>query len=293
MDRFEAMRAFARVVETGSFTRAAHTLQISRTTVTQLVQQLEAHLRLRLLNRTTRRVSPTSAGAAYYAQCVRLLAEFDALEASIGAQALEPSGTLRINAPVSWGIARLGPLLASYRQRFPQVELDLALSDRLVDMVEEGYDVAIRITREPGPTLIARRLGESRVSLCAAPAYLAAHGTPQTPQELQAHACLSYSYWAAGNNWPLQGPGGEVKVAVSSLLHANNGDVLREAAIAGMGVILQPDFLLEDALADGRLVRVLPEWEAAPIGIFAVYTSRSHLAPKVRSFIDHLVETGV
>ena len=117
--------------------------------------------------------------------------------------------------------------------------------------------------------------------------------TPQTPQELQAHACLSYSYWAAGNNWPLQGPGGEVKVSVSSLLHANNGDVLREAAIAGMGVILQPDFLLEDALADGRLVRVLPEWEAAPIGIFAVYTSRSHLAPKVRSFIDHLVETGV
>lgn len=173
------------------------------------------------------------------------------------------------------------------------MELDLALSDRLVDMVEEGYDVAIRITREPGPTLIARRLGESRVSLCAAPAYLAAHGTPQTPQELQAHACLSYSYWAAGDHWPLQGPGGEVKVSVSSLLHANNGDVLREAAIAGMGVILQPDFLLEDALADGRLVRVLPEWEAAPIGIFAVYTSRSHLAPKVRSFIDHLVETGV
>jgi DNA-binding transcriptional LysR family regulator len=131
------------------------------------------------------------------------------------------------------------------------------------------------------------------VSLCAAPSYLAAHGTPQTPQELQEHACLSYSYWAAGNNWPLQGPGGEVKVAVSSLLHANNGDVLREAAIAGMGVILQPDFLLEDALADGRLVRVLPEWEASPIGIFAVYTSRSHLAPKVRSFIDHLVEAGV
>ena len=224
---------------------------------------------------------------------MRLLAEFDALEASIGAQALEPSGMLRINAPVSWGIARLGPLLASYRERFPQVELDLALSDRLVDMVEEGYDVAIRITREPGPTLIARRLGESRVSLCAAPAYLAARGAPQTPQDLQAHACLGYSYWAAGDHWPLQGPGGEVKVAVNSLLHANNGDVLREAAIAGMGVILQPDFLLEDALADGRLVRVLPEWEASPIGIFAVYTSRSHLAPKVRSFIDHLVDTGV
>ena len=171
------------------------------------------------------------------------------------------------------------------------MELDLALSDRLVDMVEEGYDVAIRITREPSPALIARRLGESRVSLCGAGPWPRAH--PQHPQELQAHACLSYSYWAAGDHWPLQGPGGEIKVAVNSLLHANNGDVLREAAIAGMGVILQPDFLLEDALADGRLVRVLPEWEASPIGIFAVYTSRSHLAPKVRSFIDHLVESGV
>ncbi len=224
---------------------------------------------------------------------MRLLAEFDALEASIGAQALEPSGTLRINAPVSWGIARLGPLLAGYRERFPQVELDLALSDRLVDMVEEGYDVAIRITREPGPSLIARRLGQSRISLCAAPAYLAAHGTPQAPEDLQTHACLGYSYWAAGDHWPLQGPGGEVKVAVTTLLRANNGDVLREAAIAGMGVILQPDFLLHEALADGRLVRILPGWEAEPIGIFAVYTSRSHLAPKVRSFIDYLVETGV
>lgn len=293
MDTLEAMRVFVAVVERNGFSAAAQALDMSTAGVTRQVAALEKRLSTRLLHRTTRRVSPTSAGAAYYAQCVRLLAEFDALEASIGAQALEPSGTLRINAPVSWGIARLGPLLASYRERFPQVELDLALSDRLVDMVEEGYDVAIRITREPSPTLIARRLGESRVSLCAAPAYLAARGTPQTPQDLQAHACLGYSYWAAGNNWPLQGPGGEVKVAVNSLLHANNGDVLREAAIAGMGLILQPDFLLEDALADGRLVRILPEWEASPIGIFAVYTSRSHLAPKVRSFIDHLVESGV
>ncbi|KAG1260976.1 hypothetical protein G6F65_014962 [Rhizopus arrhizus] len=263
MDTLEAMRVFVAVVERNGFSAAAQALDLSTAGVTRQVAALEKRLSTRLLHRTTRRVSPTSAGAAYYAQCVRLLAEFDALEASIGAQALEPSGTLRINAPVSWGIARLGPLLASYRERFPQVELDLALSDRLVDMVEEGYDVAIRITREPGPTLIARRLGQSRVSLCAAPSYLAARGTPQTPQDLPAHACLSYSYWAAGDHWPLQGPGGEAKVAVSSLLHANNGDVLREAAIAGMGVILQPDFLLEDALADGRLVRVLPEYAAS------------------------------
>ena len=182
MDTLEAMRVFVAVVERNGFSAAAQALDMSTAGVTRQVAALEKRLSTRLLHRTTRRVSPTSTGAAYYAQCVRLLAEFDALEASIGAQALEPSGMLRINAPVSWGIARLGPLLASYRERFPQVELDLALSDRLVDMVEEGYDVAIRITREPGPTLIARRLGESRVSLCAAPAYLAARGAPQTPR---------------------------------------------------------------------------------------------------------------
>lgn len=293
MDTLDAMRVFAAVVERNGFSAAAQALGLSTAGVTRQVAALEKRLSTRLLHRTTRRVSPTSAGAAYYAQCVRLLAEFDALEASIGAQALEPSGTLRINAPVSWGIARLGPLLAGYRQRYPQVELDLALSDRLVDMVEEGYDVAIRITREPSPALIARRLGQARITLCAAPSYLAARGTPHTPQELEQHDCLGYSYWTSGNQWPLQGPGGETRVTVNSILQANNGDVLREAAIAGMGVILQPDFLLEDALADGRLVRVLPEWEVPTIGIFAVYTSRSHLAPKVRSFIDYLVDAGV
>ncbi|WMJ67672.1 LysR family transcriptional regulator [Stenotrophomonas sp. 24(2023)] len=293
MDTLDAMRVFVAVVERNGFSAAAQALGLSTAGVTRQIAALEKRLNTRLLHRTTRRVSPTTAGAAYYEQSVRLLAEFDALEASVGAQALAPSGTLRINAPVSWGIARLGPLLAGFRARFPQVELDLALSDRLVDMVEEGYDVVIRITREPSPTLIARRLGQARISLCAAPAYLQAQGTPQSPQELAGHACLTYSYWSSGDVWPLQGPGGEVKVAVGSRLRANNGDVLCAAAIAGMGIILQPDFLLEPALADGRLVRVLPDWEVPPVGIFAVYNSRNHLAPKVRSFIDYLVETGV
>ncbi|KAF1014177.1 MAG: HTH-type transcriptional regulator DmlR [Stenotrophomonas maltophilia] len=293
MDTLDAMRVFVAVVERNGFSAAAQALGLSTAGVTRQVAALEKRLNTRLLHRTTRRVSTTNAGAAYYAQCVRLLAEFDALEASVGAQALAPSGTLRINAPVSWGIARLGPLLAGFRARFPQVELDLALSDRLVDMVEEGYDVVIRINREPDPTLIARKLGHARITLCAAPSYLQVHGTPQTPQALAGHACLTYSYWSGGYHWPLQGPGGEVKVAVSSQLRANNGDVLREAAIAGMGIMLQPDFLIDPALADGRLVRVLPEWEAAPVGIYAVYNSRNHLAPKVHSFIDYPVEAGV
>lgn len=293
MDTLDAMRVFVAVVERNGFSAAAEALGMSTAGVTRQIAALEKRLSTRLLNRTTRRVSPTTTGAAYYDQCLRLLAEFDALEASIGAQALVPSGTLRINAPVSYGIARLGPLLASYRAAHPQVELDLSLSDRLVDMVEEGYDLAIRITRSPHPSLIARRLGEAQIRLCASPAYLAQRGHPTHPQELAAHDCLGYSYWTGGDQWTLRGPGGEASVAVSGSLRVNNGDVLREAAIAGLGIILQPDFLVEQALADGRLQPVLPDWDVPPIGIYAVYASRSHLAPKVRSFIDHLLDAGL
>lgn len=290
MDTIDAMRVFVAVVERNGFSAAAQALDLSTAAVTRQVAALEKRLSARLLNRTTRRVSPTSTGAAYYQRCVQLLAEFDALEASVGAQALQPSGRLRINAPVSYGIARLAPLLPGYAGRHPQVELDLSLSDRQVDMVEEGFDLAIRITRQPAPSLIARRLAEAAIVLCAAPAYVARHGTPQHPDDLSRHACLAYSYWAGGDSWQLQGPQGEVSVPVAARMRANNGEVLREAAIAGMGIIAQPDFIVGQALADGRLVPVLADWRLPPVGIHAVYASRSHLAPKVRSFIDYLVE---
>ncbi|WP_303747685.1 LysR family transcriptional regulator [Stenotrophomonas pigmentata] len=290
MDTIDAMRVFVTVVERNGFSAAADALDISTAAVTRQVAALEKRLSTRLLNRTTRRVSPTSTGAAYYQRCIQLLAEFDELEASVGAQALQPSGRLRINAPVSYGIARLGALLPAYSARYPQVELDLQLSDRLVDMVEEGYDLAIRIIRQPAPNLIARHLGQVHIRLCAAPSYLARRGTPATPQDLATHECLAYTYSAAGEALQLLGPEGEVSIPVQPHLRANNGEVLREAAIAGMGIIAQPDFIIGQALADGRLVPVLPQWEVPPIGIYAVYTSRSHLAPKVRSFIDYLVE---
>ena len=290
MDTIDAMRVFVAVVERNGFSAAADALDMSTPAVTRQVAALEKRLSARLLNRTTRRLSPTSTGAAYYQRCVQLLAEFDELEASVGAQALQPSGRLRINAPVSYGIARLAPLLPAYCARYPQVELDLQLSDRLVDMVEEGYDLAIRITRDPAPSLIARHLAQVRIGLYAAPSYLAGRGVPTTPQMLAGHDCLSYTYTAGGDAWQLQGPQGEVNVPLAPHLRANNGDVLREAAIAGMGIIAQPDFIIDQALADGRLVPVLPEWALPAIGIHAVYASRSHLAPKVRSFIDYLVE---
>lgn len=197
---------------------------------------------------------------------------------------------LRVNAPVSYGIERLGALLPGFRARYPQVELDLSLSDRLVDMVEEGFDVAIRITRQPAPMLIARQLGKVRILACASPAYLARAGSPQHPSDLAGHECLLYHYSPNGDDARFQGPDGDIDVRLHGGLRANNGHVLNAAALAGQGIVMQPDFLAEPHIAAGRLVRILPEYALGEIGIFAVYTSRSHLAPKVRSFIDYLVE---
>lgn len=290
MDTLQAMRVFAEVAEKNGFSAAAQALGISTASVTRQIAWLEQRLDTRLLNRTTRRVSLTSTGSAYYQRCVSLLAEFDDMEAALGAQALTPTGLLRINAPVSFGIAKLGPLLAGYRHRHPGVKLDLSLSDRLVDMVEEGFDVAIRITRQPAPNLIARKLAQTQVVLCAAPDYLLRQGTPTLLADLAGHQCLAYRYWAGGEEWQLRGPAGEESVRIQGCLRADNGDVLRQAALQGLGIVLQPEFLIGEDLAAGRLVRVLPDYSVAPIGIYAVYTSRSHLAPKVRSFIDYLVQ---
>ncbi|WP_372164438.1 LysR family transcriptional regulator [Xanthomonas euvesicatoria] len=290
MDTLDAMRVFAAVAERSGFSAAADALDRSTASVTRQIAALEQRLDTRLLNRTTRRVSLTSAGSAYYQRCRQLLADLDDLEATIGAQALEPAGVLRVNAPVSYGIERLGALLPGFRARYPQVELDLSLSDRLVDMVEEGFDVAIRITRQPAPMLIARQLGKVRILACASPAYLARAGTPRHPSDLAGHECLLYHYSPSGDEVRFQGPEGDIDVRLRGGLRANNGHVLNAAALAGQGIVMQPDFLAEPHLAAGRLVRILPDYALDEIGIFAVYTSRSHLAPKVRSFIDYLIE---
>ncbi|WP_115513991.1 LysR family transcriptional regulator [Xanthomonas arboricola] len=290
MDTLDAMRVFTAVAERSGFSAAADALDRSTANVTRQVAALEQRLGTRLLNRTTRRVSLTSAGTAYYQRCLQLLADLDDLEATIGAQALEPSGVLRVNAPVSYGIERLGALLPGFRARYPQVELDLSLTDRLVDMVEEGFDVAIRIPRQPAPMLIARQLGKVRLLPCAAPAYLARAGTPRHPSDLAGHECLLYQYSPSGDELRFHGPDGDVDVRIHGGLRANNGHVLNAAALAGQGIVMQPDFLADAHIASGRLLRILPDYQLGEIGIFAVYASRSHLAPKVRSFIDYLLE---
>ena len=291
MDTLEAMRIFVAVVERNGFSAAAEALGISTAAVTRHIAALERRLSARLLNRTTRRVSTTSLGTTYYHRCVQILAEVDALEDAVNAQTVHASGLLRINAPLSYGISQLAPLLAAYQSAYPKVELELALSDRLVDIVEEGFDLAIRITQHPPAGVIARKLGQARVLLCASPGYLEQHGAPATAQDLAIHQCLSYSYRDGGDRWMLHGPQGGVEVAVNGGLRANNGELLREAAIGGMGIIAQPEFIVGNALAQGQLVQVLPHWQISPIGIYALYASRSHLAPKVRSFIDYLVAT--
>jgi DNA-binding transcriptional LysR family regulator len=200
-----------------------------------------------------------------------------------------PRGVLRVTIPLSYGQHRLGSIIGAYTQAYPQVQLDIALSDRKVDLVEEGFDVAIRIGALPQSDLIARKLGIAHSIVCASPAYLAAHGTPQTPGELGRHACLSYSLSGGGADWRLESANEQVVVPVTGPMKADNGDIIRLAAVAGAGIALQPHFIVGEDIAAGRLVQVLPAWQSAEMGIYAVYPSRKHLSAKVRTFVDFLV----
>lgn len=290
MDKLAAMRVFVKVVELGSFTKAAEALKVSRTMATTHMARLEEHLGVRLLNRTTRRLSLTEAGTAYYEKCAGLLAEIETLEDSLEAMTEEPRGVLKISAPVSFGSLHLGSALGEYLERYPQVNLDVSLNDRTVDLVEEGYDLAIRIASLVDSSLIARRIASTRVRACASPAYLARRGVPAHPRELAGHDCLGYAYSGAGGVWSFEGPDGPVEVRARTETRANNGDFLRILALHGHGIVLLPAFLIPDDLAAGRLVELLPDYAAPELGIFAVYPSRKYLSAKVRTLVDFLVQ---
>jgi DNA-binding transcriptional LysR family regulator len=217
-----------------------------------------------------------------------ILAEVADLELSLQAEGQRPSGRLRVSAPVSFGILHLGPAIAEYLQRYPDVIIDLDLNDRVVDLVEDGYDVAVRIGPLQDSSLVARPLAPQQLLVCAAPDYLQRHGTPQTPEELKQHRCLHYAYASTGNEWHFEKDGETHLVRVNAALRANNGDVLRTAALAGHGVILQPDFLVGDDVRAGRLIALLTDYAHTPISMYAVYPHRRFLSPKVRSFVEHL-----
>ncbi len=284
------MTAFARVVEAGGFTAAAEHLNLSRAMVSRLVQQLEDNLGTRLLNRTTRRLSLTEAGRAYYERCVLLLAELESLDSSVSDLSNEARGTLRLNAPMSFGILHVAPCLPDFLNQHPRSSIELSLNDRLVNLVEEGYDLALRIGNLADSSLVARRLAPVRLVLCASPDYLEAHGTPMHPSELVSHNCLTYSYSSQGRDWRFDGPGGLQTVQVKGNLDANSGDAILTATLAGLGIALQPTFIVGQAIRDGQLVQLMPDWKSPELGLHAVYPHRRHLSTKVRLLIDFFAD---
>ena len=291
MDRLRAYEVFVTVVSRGNFTRAADVLETSPANVTRYVNELEAHLGTRLLNRTSRRLSLTEGGETLYARCKSILDDVAETEGLVSSASVEPRGRLRINAPVSFGILHLAPLWPDFMRKYPQVELDVTLIDRVVDIVDEGYDLAIRISRAGSTNNAARKLATSRNILCASPTYLARCGHPATPADLIGHRCIGYSYAATGDEWQLIDGESEVHtVKVNCHMHSNNGDTARAAALAGQGVIWQPTFLLGNDLRAGKLIQVLPEYRLPDIDILALYPSRRHLSAKIRAMIDFLVD---
>ena len=290
MDRFEEMRVFAAVVDAGSFVRAADALELSKTAVSRHVSELEARLGVRLLHRTTRKLSLTPEGQVFHARCKSLLGAVEAAEAEITAGSVQPSGVLRLNVPVTFGLMHLAPLWPDFMERFPQVTLDVSLADRVVDLVEEGFDLAVRIAQLSSSTLVSRQLATTRMVLCASPEYLSRHGEPKRPADLADHRVLAYSLFHQGEHWSFDGPQGRETVKINPSLRTNSGDTCRAAALAHQGVILQPSFLVGEELRRGELVEVLRGYRSGDMGIYAVYPSRQHLAPKVRAMVDFLVE---
>lgn len=291
MDRLRAFEVFVNVVARGSFTRAADALDTSPANVTRYVNELESHLGTRLLNRSSRRLSLTEAGEALYERAKSILEEVAETEALATTASRQSRGRLRINAPLSFGILVLAPLWPRFMAKYPDIELDIVLIDRIVDIVEEGYDLAIRISRSGSTAHIARRLSRSRNMVCASPAYLAAHGMPAVPADLAHHVCLGYTYGATADEWQFVGPGGaHESVRVRWAMRANNGDTARAAALAGAGIVWQPSFLIGGDVRAGRLVEVMPGYRMPDIDIQAIYASRRHLSAKVRLMVDFLAE---
>lgn len=291
MDRFQEMASFVAVVEAGSFVGAADAIGLSKAAVSRHVAELEQRLGARLLHRTTRRLSLTDDGQLFYARAKDMLAAIDEAESEISSRSGEPSGMLRINAPLTFGVLHLAPLWGRFAQLYPKVSLDIDLSDRVVDLVEEGYDLAVRITNLPNSQLVSRQLATTRMIACASPQYLAQHGTPTHPGELAQHEVISYSYFAARDEWTFTAPDDTpIVVRIHARIHANNGDTCRAAALDHQGIILQPDFIVADDLRRGDLVELMPGYRAMTLGIHAVYPSRKHLPIKTRRLVDFLVE---
>jgi DNA-binding transcriptional LysR family regulator len=285
------MEAFVQVVDHGGFTDAARKMGLSKSAVSKHVSALEHRLAVRLLTRTTRRVSPTEVGLAYYDRARSVLAEATEADSMVTAMQAVPKGSLRVSAPVSFGINQLSAAVARFLCDYQEVDINMVLDDRFVELVAEGYDMAVRIGNLADSSLKARKLAEVRSLIAASPAYLASMGTPRTIDDLTRHRLLHYSQLSTGNFWRLRGPSGEERqVRVGGRLTVNNGESLMKAAEAGLGIAQIPSFMLGDALDAGRLVEVLPDRPADVLGVYAIYPQGRFPQPKLRAFVDFLVE---
>ena len=292
MDALRQIEAFVAVVRAGSYVKGAERQETSKAVLSRQVLELETRLGTRLLNRTTRRLSLTETGAAYFERCVQILDDLREADAAAGATTATARGRLRINAPLTFGNLHLAPLWGEFLKLHPAVELDITLTDRVVDLVEEGFDLAVRIAptgRLPSSSLVARTIADDRIVLCASPGYLRGAPALTHPADLAAHAVMAYAWWSGGDSWQFSGAdGATADVTVRPRLRTNSGDTCRAAALADQGVIYQPAFLVGPDLRAGRLVELLSDWRGPTLDIHAVYPSRTHLSGKVRAMVDFL-----
>ncbi|MEJ2621847.1 MAG: LysR family transcriptional regulator [Candidatus Thiodiazotropha sp.] len=291
MESLSDIAVFIQVVRSGSFTAAAEKLGMSKSVVSKYVSRLEDRLGARLLNRTTRSLSLTEGGRSFYERSRNALDEIEEAELELSRLQDEPRGELRLCSPMSFGILHVAPMLPHFQERYPELNVDIVLDDRTTDLVDEGFDVAIRIGALPDSSLVARRLGPCNHVLCASPEYLARHGVPQSPEELANHPALTYRYQDSPMQWHLLGGDGvHHQVAINSRLQMNNSLALREALLKGAGVTLTPTFIVGPDIRAGRLRAILSDYNTLEISIYAVYPQRKHLSPKVRAFIDFISE---
>lgn len=289
MDKFESIRAFMKVVETNGFAAAAREMSLSRSVVSKYVINLENELETQLFRRSTRQVTPTETGLAFYHRCEHIMSELDAAFSSVTELQEKPIGTLRLNAPMSFGTLHVSEVVADYMAAYPEVHVELVLNDRFVDPIEEGFDVTIRVG-EPcqSTSLINKEIVPAKRVLCASPAYIEAYGEPAHPNELRQHRCLHYGYQESGSYWRLSGEGMEHSVAINCVMWSNNGEALKKAAVKDQGIVLLPTFIVGEALQRGELKIILRDYPPLDVTLCALYPRHRHLSTKVRYFIDLL-----
>ncbi len=291
MDKLESIRAFTQVVEEGGFAAAARKMQMSRSAVNKLVINLENHLGVQLLYRTTRQVTPTDTGRAFYERCIDILSDLEEVELLISQEQTEPKGNLKINAPMSFGISYLSGKIAEFMTRYQDIKIQLTLEDRFVDPVDEGYDLIIRIGSLPkSSSLVTHYITSFPRVICAAPSYLKAKGIPTTPNELTNHSCLHYGYLATGSQWQLIREEKEYRVSIEGIFCSNNGEVLRDIAVKGLGIVMLPTFIVKRELEREELKIILPDYHAPELTLGVIYPVNRHLSTKIQLFTQFIKE---